>query len=134
MKKVTIDGNFAAANIAYMFNDVAVIYPITPSSPMAENCDQFAFDGKKNIFGNKLLITQMQSEAGVAGAVHGSLVAGAKTTTFTSSQGLMLMIHDIFLGAGAALVAGLSGMMNQENRNSPAAQIQKPCLHGLPGL
>lgn len=103
MKKVTIDGNFAAANIAYMFNDVAVIYPITPSSPMAENCDQFAFDGKKNIFGNKLLITQMQSEAGVAGAVHGSLVAGAKTTTFTSSQGLMLMIPNMYKIAGEGL-------------------------------
>ena len=103
MKKVTIDGNYAAANIAYMFNDVAVIYPITPSSPMAENCDQFAFDGKKNIFGNKLLITQMQSEAGVAGAVHGSLVAGAKTTTFTSSQGLMLMIPNMYKIAGEGL-------------------------------
>ena len=103
MKKVTIDGNYAAANIAYMFNDVACIYPITPSSPMAENCDQFAFDGKKNIFGNKLFITQMQSEAGVAGAVHGSLLAGAKTTTFTSSQGLMLMLPNMYKIAGESL-------------------------------
>ncbi|MCQ2564406.1 MAG: hypothetical protein MJ152_00905, partial [Clostridia bacterium] len=62
MKKLTVDGNFAAANIAYMMNDMAVIYPITPSSPMAENCDQFAFEGKLNVFGNKLHITQMQSE------------------------------------------------------------------------
>ena len=95
MKKVTIDGNYAASNIAYMFNDVACIYPITPSSPMAENCDQFAYENKLNIFGNKLYITQMQSEAGVAGAVHGSLIAGAKTTTFTSSQGLMLMLPNM---------------------------------------
>ena len=103
MKKVTIDGNQAAANIAYMFNDVAVIYPITPSSPMAENCDQFLFEGKKNIFGSPLKITQMQSEAGVAGAVHGSLIAGAKTTTFTSSQGLLLMIPNMYKIAGEGL-------------------------------
>lgn len=103
MKKVTIDGNFAAANIAYMMNDVAVIYPITPSSPMAENCDQFVSDGKKNIFGNELVVTQMQSEAGVAGAVHGSLIAGAKTTTFTSSQGLLLMIPNMYKIAGEGL-------------------------------
>ena len=103
MKKVTIDGNQAAANIAYMFNEVAVIYPITPSSPMAENCDQFAFDGKTNIFGSPLKITQMQSEAGVAGAVHGSLIAGAKTTTFTSSQGLLLMIPNMYKIAGEGL-------------------------------
>ena len=103
MKKVTIDGNQAVANIAYMFNEVAVIYPITPSSPMAENCDQFVFDGKKNIFGAPLKITQMQSEAGVAGAVHGSLIAGAKTTTFTSSQGLLLMIPNMYKIAGEGL-------------------------------
>lgn len=103
MKRVTIDGNFAASNIAYMFNDVAVVYPITPSSPMAENCDQFVFDGKKNIFGNELVISQMQSEAGVAGAVHGSLMAGAKTTTFTSSQGLLLMIPNMYKIAGEGL-------------------------------
>ncbi len=103
MKKITVDGNFAAANIAYMFNDVAVIYPITPSSPMAEDCDQFVFENKKNIFGEKLRLVQMQSEAGVAGAVHGSLVAGAKTTTFTSSQGLMLMIPNMYKIAGEGI-------------------------------
>lgn len=103
MKKVTIDGNYAAANIAYMFNDAAFIYPITPSSPMAENCDQFVFDGRKNIFGNKLMLSQMQSEAGVAGAVHGSLMAGEKTTTFTSSQGLLLMIPNMYKIAGEGL-------------------------------
>ncbi len=103
MKKLTVDGNFAAANIAYMFNEVAVIYPITPSSPMAEDCDQFIFDGKTNVFGEKLTLTQMQSEAGVAGAVHGSLIAGAKTTTFTSSQGLLLMIPNMYKIAGELL-------------------------------
>ena len=103
MKKLTVDGNFVASNIAYMFNDVACIYPITPSSPMAENCDQFAYENKQNIFGNKLYITQMQSEAGVAGAVHGSLMAGAKTTTFTSSQGLMLMLPNMYKISGEGL-------------------------------
>ena len=103
MKKLTVYGNFVASNIAYMFNDVACIYPITPSSPMAENCDQFAYENKQNIFGNKLYITQMQSEAGVAGAVHGSLMAGAKTTTFTSSQGLMLMLPNMYKIAGEGL-------------------------------
>lgn len=103
MRKVTIDGNAAASNIAYMFNEVAMIYPITPSSPMAENCDQYVFDGKKNIFGNPLEIRQLQSEAGVAGALHGSLVAGALTTTFTSSQGLLLMIPNMYKIAGEGL-------------------------------
>ena len=103
MKKVTIDGNTAASNIAYMFNDVAVIYPITPSSPMAENVDIWSQDGKLNIFNNKLVVSQMQSEAGVAGAVHGSLIAGSKTTTFTSSQGLLLMIPNMYKIAGEGL-------------------------------
>ena len=103
MKKMTIDGNFAASNIAYMMNDMAVIYPITPSSPMAENCDQFSIEGKQNIFNNTLKITQMQSEAGVAGAVHGGLVAGSRTTTFTSSQGLLLMIPNMYKIAGEGL-------------------------------
>ena len=80
MRKITIDGNFAASNIAYMFNEVAMIYPITPSSPMAENIDIWSNDNKQNIFGNIVKVAQMQSEAGVAGAVHGSLIAGSKTT------------------------------------------------------
>ena len=86
-----------------MLNDVAVIYPITPSSPMAENVDIWANEGKLNIFGNKVVVTQMQSEAGVAGAVHGSLIAGSKTTTFTSSQGLLLMIPNMYKIAGEGL-------------------------------
>ncbi len=103
MKKVTVDGNYAASNIAYMFNEVAVIYPITPSSPMAENVDIWSQDNKQNVFGNKVVVRQMQSEAGVAGAVHGSLIAGSKTTTFTSSQGLLLMIPNMYKIAGEGL-------------------------------
>ena len=103
MRKITIDGNCAASNIAYLFNDVAVIYPITPSSPMAENVDIWAQDNKQNIFGNPMKVTQMQSEAGVAGAVHGSLIAGSKTTTFTSSQGLLLMVPNMYKIAGEGL-------------------------------
>ncbi len=103
MRKVTVDGNYAASNIAYMMNEVAMIYPITPSSPMAENCDQFQFEKKQNIFGSTLVLREMQSEAGVAGALHGSLMAGGKTTTFTSSQGLLLMIPNMYKIAGEGL-------------------------------
>ena len=99
-KKMTIDGNTAAAHIAYAFSEVAAIYPITPSSPMAENCDEWATAGRKNIFGQVLKIVEMQSEAGAAGAVHGSLMAGALTTTFTASQGLLLMIPNMYKIAG----------------------------------
>ncbi len=103
MKKMTIDGNTAAAHIAYAFPDFAAIYPITPSSPMAENCDDWAGQGRKNIFGNVLKIAEMQSEAGAAGAVHGSLAAGALTSTFTASQGLLLMIPNMYKIAGELL-------------------------------
>ena len=103
MKKVIVSGNQAAANIAYLFNDVAAVYPITPSSPMAESCEKWSVEGKENIFSNKLKLIQMQSEAGVAGAVHGGLIAGAKTTTFTSSQGLLLMIPNMYKIAGEGL-------------------------------
>lgn len=103
MKKVTIDGNSAMAHIAYLMNDFAVIYPITPSSPMAESCDDFATKGEKNIFGNKVRITEMQSEAGVAGALHGALTSGALTTSFTSSQGLLLMLPNMYKIAGELL-------------------------------
>lgn len=102
-KKMTIDGNTAAAHVAYAFSDVAAIYPITPSSPMAESCDDWAGAGRKNILGNVLKIAEMQSEAGAAGAVHGSLAAGAMTTTFTASQGLLLMIPNMFKIAGELL-------------------------------
>ncbi len=102
-KKMTIDGNTAAAHVAYAFSDVAAIYPITPSSPMAENCDDWAGQGRKNILGNVLKIAEMQSEAGAAGAVHGSLAAGALTTTFTASQGLLLMIPNMYKISGELL-------------------------------
>lgn len=91
-KFITCDGNFAAAHVSYMYSEIAAIYPITPSSDMGENADQMAAAGRKNLFGQVLEISEMQSEAGAAGAVHGSLQAGALTTTFTASQGLLLMI------------------------------------------
>ncbi|NLY77599.1 MAG: pyruvate:ferredoxin (flavodoxin) oxidoreductase [Tissierellia bacterium] len=105
MSKVmkTMDGNTAAAYIAYAFTDVAAIYPITPSSNMAELVDEWAASGKKNIFGQEVTVTEMQSEAGAAGAVHGSLSAGALTTTFTASQGLMLMLPNMYKIAGELL-------------------------------
>ncbi len=96
----TIDGNTAAAHVAYAFSDVAAIYPITPSSVMGEQVDDWAAYGRKNIFGQELLVREMQSEAGAAGAVHGSLAAGALTTTFTASQGLLLMIPNMYKIAG----------------------------------
>ena len=99
----TMDGNTAAAYVAYAFTDVAAIYPITPSSNMAELVDEWAASGKKNIFGQTVTVTEMQSEAGAAGAVHGSLSAGALTTTFTASQGLLLMIPNMYKIAGELL-------------------------------
>jgi pyruvate-ferredoxin/flavodoxin oxidoreductase len=102
-KMVTIDGNTAAAHVAYAFSDVAAIYPITPSSPMGEYADSWASTGRINLFGEKVDITEMQSEAGAAGAVHGSLSAGALTTTFTASQGLLLMIPNMHKIAGEML-------------------------------
>ncbi len=99
----TMDGNTAAAHVAYAFTDVAAIYPITPSSPMAETVDEWAAYGKKNIFSQTVKIAEMQSEAGAAGTVHGSLSAGALTTTFTSSQGLLLMIPNMYKIAGELL-------------------------------
>ncbi len=101
--KMTVDGNNAAAYISYAFTDVAAIYPITPSSTMAEYVDEWAAKGKKNIFGQKVSVVEMQSEAGAAGAVHGSLQAGALTTTYTASQGLLLMIPNMYKIAGELL-------------------------------
>ena len=102
-KTMTIDGNTAAAHVAYAFSDVAAIYPITPSSPMAEVADEWAANGRVNLFGQKVRIAEMQSEAGAAGAVHGSLKAGALTTTFTASQGLLLMIPNMYKISGELL-------------------------------
>jgi pyruvate-ferredoxin/flavodoxin oxidoreductase len=104
-KFLTLDGNGAAAHIAYIFSEVAAIYPITPSSNMAEYADEWAAAGRKNIFGEKVEVVEMQSEGGAAGAVHGSLQAGALTTTFTASQGLLLMIPNMYKIAGELLPA-----------------------------
>jgi pyruvate-ferredoxin/flavodoxin oxidoreductase len=105
MRKMTVNGNFAAAHVAYAFSDVAAIYPITPSSDMGEYCDEWAAHGRKNIFGRPVRVAEMQSEAGAAGAVHGSLVSGALTTTFTASQGLLLKIPNMYKIAGELLPA-----------------------------
>ncbi len=102
-RMMSIDGNTAAAHVAYAFSDVAAIYPITPSSSMGEVADAWAAHGRKNLFGQALQVTEMQSEAGAAGAVHGSLVAGALTTTFTASQGLLLMIPNMYKISGELL-------------------------------
>ncbi|XME04181.1 pyruvate:ferredoxin (flavodoxin) oxidoreductase [Lachnospiraceae bacterium C1.1] len=101
--KKTMDGNEAAAHASYIFTEVAAIYPITPSSPMAEHTDEWATQGRKNIFGNTVKMVEMQSEAGAAGAVHGSLVTGALTSTYTASQGLLLMIPNLYKVAGERL-------------------------------
>ena len=102
-KFMTCDGNCAAAHVAYMFSEVAAIYPITPSSPMAEYIDEWSAGGRKNIFGENVRVVEMQSEAGAAGAVHGSLQAGALTTTYTASQGLLLMVPNMYKIAGELL-------------------------------
>ena len=102
-KKLSMDGNTAAAHVSYAFTEVAAIYPITPSSPMAEMTDTWSAGGLKNIFGEKVKVIEMQSEAGAAGAVHGSLAAGALTTTYTASQGLLLMIPNMYKIAGELL-------------------------------
>ena len=110
--KQSMDGNTAAAHVAYAYTDVAAIYPITPSSPMADSVDQWAAAGQENIFGNQVVVSEMQSEAGAAGTVHGSLTAGALTTTYTASQGLLLMIPNLYKIAGE----GLPGVFNVSAR------------------
>ncbi|MDD4796718.1 MAG: pyruvate:ferredoxin (flavodoxin) oxidoreductase, partial [Eubacteriales bacterium] len=104
-KKMTIDGNTAASHVAYAFSDVAAIYPITPSSVMAEVADTWSAYGRKNLFGQEMKISEMQSEGGAAGAVHGALATGSLTTTFTASQGLLLMIPNMYKIAGEKLPA-----------------------------
>ena len=100
MNMKSIDGNTAAAHVAYAFSDVAAIYPITPSSPMGEVVDKWSAEGRKNIFGQTLKVQEMQSEGGAAGAVHGALSAGAFCSTFTASQGLLLMIPNMYKISG----------------------------------
>ena len=105
-----MDGNQAAAHVAYAYSDTAAIYPITPSSTMAEYTDEWATEGRENIFGQIVKVTEMQSEAGAAGAVHGSLIAGALTTTFTASQGLLLMMPNLYKIAGELLPGVFHGV------------------------
>ena len=102
-QKQSMDGNTAAAHVAYAYTEVAGIYPITPSSPMADVVDTWSAQGLKNIFGNTVKVVEMESEAGAAGTVHGSLATGALTTTFTASQGLLLMIPNMYKIAGEQL-------------------------------
>ena len=102
-KMKTMDGNTAAAYVSYAFTDVAAIYPITPSSPMAEHVDEMSANGQKNLFGQQVRVIELESEAGAAGAVHGSLQAGALTTTYTASQGMLLMIPNMYKIAGELL-------------------------------
>ena len=102
-KMKTMDGNTAAAHISYAFTEVAAIFPITPSSPMAEGVDEWSAQGRKNVFGSSVRVVEMQSEAGAAGALHGSLQSGALTTTYTASQGLLLMIPNMYKIAGELL-------------------------------
>ena len=99
----TMDGNCAAAYTAYAFSEAAAVYPITPSSPMAELCEQWAGEGRENIYGKPMNLIQMQSEAGAAAAVHGATLSGVLATTFTSSQGLLLMIPNLYKMAGELL-------------------------------
>jgi pyruvate-ferredoxin/flavodoxin oxidoreductase len=104
-KTKTVDGNTAAAHVAYAMSDVATIYPITPSSGIGEMCDEWAARGQENVFRQTLLVRQLQSEAGAAASVHGALAAGSLTTTFTASQGLLLMIPNMYKIAGELLPA-----------------------------
>jgi len=104
-KTQMMDGNTAAAYSSYAFTDMAVIYPITPSSPMAESIDEWSAAGRKNIYGNKVVVKEMQSEGGAAGALHGALQGGALASTYTASQGLLLMIPNMYKVAGELLPA-----------------------------
>ncbi len=131
-KLKTMDGNTAAAHVSYAFTEVAGIYPITPSSPMADNVDQWAAAGRKNIFGQPVKVIEMQSEAGAAGTVHGSLAAGALTTTYTASQGLLLMIPPMYKIGRRAAARGVPRV--RPYRGQPRAEhLRRPLRrHGLP--
>ena len=120
-KFTTCDGNAAAAHISYLFSEVAAIYPITPSSTMAEHVDEWSAKGRKNLFGQVVSVQEMQSEAGAAGAVHGSLQSGALTTTYTASQGLLLMIPNMYKIAGELLPC----VFNVSART--VARLASPC-------
>ena len=131
-KMKSMDGNTAAAHVSYAFTDVAAIYPITPSSVMADETDKYAAAGRKNLFGREVRVTEMQSEAGAAGAVHGSLAAGALTTTYTASQGLLLMIPNMYKMAGELLpqrdprVRPYRGHPRPEHLRRPLRRVRLP--------
>ena len=121
----TMDGNTAAAHVAYAYSEVAAIYPITPSSVMAENVDDWASVNRKNIFGEEVKVVEMESEGGAAGAVHGSISAGALTTTFTASQGLLLMIPNMFKLAAMRLCGNaLTQLVIPAAMNDPESTIE----------
>ena len=125
-KMKSMDGNNAAAHVSYAFSEVAAIYPITPSSPMADFVDQWSANGLKNIFGTRVKVVEMQSEAGAAGAVHGSLGAGALTTTYTASQGLLLMIPNMYKIAGEMLPASITSMSNSAASSAMRLRTSTP--------
>ena len=122
----SMDGNTAAAHVSYAFTEVAGIYPITPSSPMADLVDQWSAAGRENIFGTKVKVCEMQSEGGAAGAVHGSLAAGALTTTYTASQGLLLMIPNRYKIAAEQLPS-VFHVSATTPTSWPAARPASPC-------
>ena len=128
-KKVmkTMDGNEAAAYVAYAFTEVSTIYPITPSSPMADHVDDWAAHGRKNLFGQPVQLVELQSEAGACGAMHGALETGSLATTFTASQGLMLMIPPMFRIAGSML----PGVMHVSARTVGGMSSDGLCPAGL---
>lgn len=128
----SMDGNTAAAHVAYAFTDVAAIYPITPSSPMAELVDEWSAHGRKNIFGQQVKVVEMQSEAGAAGTVHGSLAAGALTTTFTASQGLLLMVPKYVQNRRRAIARCISCQRKSCCRTCPVYFWRPFRRNGLP--
>ena len=131
-KMKTIDGNTAAAHVAYAMSEVAAIYPITPSSPIGEICDEWAANGRKNVFGQTLLVRQLQSEAGAAAAVHGALAAGALTSTYTASQGLLLMVPNMYKMSGE-LLPGVLHVTARGHRRPCAVHLRgSPGCHGRP--
>ena len=125
MKTMVGDGNLAAAQVAYALSETAAVYPITPSTPMAENCDEWARVGKRNVFGQKMRLTEMQSEGGAAGALHGMLSAGALATTFTASQGLLLMLPDMCKISGE-LLPGVSARRGAGAGIPRAVHLRRP--------
>ena len=132
-KMKSMDGNTAAAHVSYAFTEVAGIYPITPSSPMADSVDQWAAAGQKNIFGTTVKVIEMQSEAGAAGTVHGSLAAGALTTTYTASQGLLLMIPNMYKIAGELLPGVFRGVRGRDPEQEARRRRLDAALDNLRG-